>query len=411
MRKRVHAITLLVVLSTALYGQSGLERYGFGLQPSHGDVFSRGVGGITAVPPGEDQWLTALPASWQFARQTILHASGALNQVNIGQVGRYQRTGPDNFQLLLHTNNRTAYGLGLSPVTRVDLVFQDSVCTTLYAGDTLGYVQTQSIAGGLSSFYLGLSRKVGSSVALGIKLDILAGSIVQNDTVFFLTALGRRDVYESVVADRSLTFGGYGLELSLLALKLPGIKGQAGLQVYLPLTFAVDEARRNYGLYAATRVKYEQVGLPRTLKLGYAYDIVRGQRVMVEGSYSALPKSNKHDIIFGRHIQSRQALRIGWSKIPLTTDELVPQRYYYRMGFYLQRYYLSGSTGKSIADFGITGGGGIRSLRFGHRLSFALQVGRRRGDPLINESENYISLSVGVSAGERWFNRPKKRWE
>lgn len=80
------------------------------------------------------------------------------------------------------------------------------------------------------------------------------------------------------------------------------------------------------------------------------------------------------------------------------------------MGFYRKVYYLSSLKNDPLAEFAFSAGIGFRSRGFGHRVDFAIQIGRRDG--LFDvQFEDFYQLSVGVTTAELWFMRPNKRWD
>ena len=119
----------------------------------------------------------------------------------------------------------------------------------------------------------------------------------------------------------------------------------------------------------------------------------------------------EHDLLFNQHLEGTWAIRVAWSRVPGGSETPDPGRLYYRVGFYRIAYYLSDLNDKPLTEFGFTTGIGLRSMRTGTRLDFSLQYGRR-GDGLAGvQPENFYSLSMGVTTGERWFSRPTKKWD
>ena len=406
----VRIAVLVLGLVTPVAAQSSLELVGFGMvQPVPG-IVSQGIGGITTVPGGTQEWLYSTPSTWHQIRATQLHVALASGETRLGDLGTYNRAGLQNFQFLIHANRRTSYGVGIQPVTRVDLALRDSTGVDILGQDTIRYVQDRSSEGGISAFKLGFSRRIGPAVSLGVSLDILFGSLVQSDELRFSDKGGRDDLF-NMFAERRLEFSGQRLALSLLAAVPPKSKGWLGIKAVLPLTLKLIEVQHYYGLSRSIPpLRHGDVGSPASIVVGYGMDIALKHRVMAEAGFSRLLKAAKNDIVFGRHLKETRSLRVGWSRIPSGDEAWFIGRLYYHMGFYRKVYYLSVSKNDPLAEFAFSAGIGFRSRGFGHRVDFAIQIGRRDG--LFDvQFEDFYRLSVGVTTTELWFMRPNKRWD
>lgn len=411
MIRRMSILTALALgLSAQLPAQSGLEMYGFGMQVPTADVVSKGMADITTVPAGRAGSLASSLASWSNIRLTQLHVSGGLTRTQINSYGQFEQIGAQNFQFLLHVNRRTAYGVVIRPVTRVNMFVE--VPEIAYPGsDTLRFVHSQSSVGGMTALDLGYSRRIRPSVSVGAAINILFGTLVQQDTIRFTNRGLRNDLPDSMAARQTLEFNGQTITLSLLVNMLPLNRGQLGLELLLPVRMRLASVRSHTGMTTTESQRYTRVGLPYRVKIGYGYNVTPRQRLLAEVAIMQLPSRNEHDLLFGRHLEGTRAIRVAWSRVPGGSETPDPGRLYYRVGFYRIAYYLSDLNDKPLTEFGITTGIGLRSMRTGTRLDFSLQYGRR-GDGLAGvQPENFYSLSMGVTTGERWFSRPTKKWD
>lgn len=412
MIRRISILTTLVLgLSAQLPAQSGLEFYGFGMQAPTADVVSKGMADITTVPGGRAAYLASAPASWNNIRLTQLHVSGGLTRTQIHPYGQFEQIGAQNFQFLLHVNRRTAYGVGLRPVTRVNMFVEVPETVAFLGPDTLLFVQSQSSVGGMTALDLGYSRRIRPSVSIGAAINILFGTLTQRDTLEFIYRGQRDDLPPAMTAGQTLEFNGQTITLSLLANRFPRTRGQLGLELLLPLRLNLAAVKWHSGITTRESQRYTKVGLPYRVKIGYGLNVTPRQRLLAEVAILQLPRANEHDLVFDRHLEGTRAIRVAWSRVPGGRGTPNPGRIYYRVGFYRIAYYLSGSNRNPLVELGFTTGIGLRSLRTGTRLDLSLQYGRR-GDGLPEvQSENFFSLSIGVTTGERWFSRPTKKWD
>ena len=409
------ARTIFFVVLTSLAGslgaQSFLEQYGFGQVQPEADVVGQGMGGITVLPMGLRSSHFSLPASWHRARRTKLQIGLIHNGIEVDGGGSFSRDALQNFQFLAHLTNRAAFGVVLRPLTRVDMSFLDATGNTIIGGDSLAYDQHRTISGGQSVLAVGYSRRINSRLSLGLALDVIFGTLTQADTLnIFTTSDHSGDLFQRLVAQRRYEFSGRVLALSLLADQVGVPAGLLGFQVRIPLGLTIVNHFRNSSLGTASQNRRIEAGLPLEARLGYGFSPAPNHLLAAELGWSALAKSDANELVFDNHIEKTYDLRLGWSKVPVGAEKLEPGRLYYRVGFYYRRYYLSRSNNEPLGEIGLTAGLGYRSLRTGHRLDLALQLGRRAAPAGIGE-ERFVNLSLGVTTAELWFLRPKKKWD
>lgn len=408
--RRIIFIVVLIALAGGLQAQSFLEQYGFGQVQPEADVVGQGMGGITVLPMDLRSSHFSQPASWHRVRRTRLQVGLAHNGIEAAGGANYRRDAFQQLQFLAHLTNRAAFGVVLRPLTRVDISILDTIGTTNTDVSDLGYDQHRSISGGQSALTVGYSRRMSSRLSLGVALDVIFGSLTQADTLIFTSSERRGDLFGHMIAAQRLEFAGKVLALSLLADRVGGSSGLAGLQLRLPLDLTIVDHTSNSLLNTESQRRHRKAGLPLEARLGYGWSPVPNHLLAAELGWSSLAKPGANDLVFGRHINRIYDLRLGWSKVPVNVERLKPARLYYRVGFYYRSYYISPSNNESLDEIGLTAGVGYRSLPPRHRVDLALQLGRRAVPTGIGE-ERFISLSLGVTTGELWFLRPKKMWD
>lgn len=404
------AAVVAMVWIYPLSGQSGLELAGFGLAKNATfDVISQGMAGFRTVPESKVGWLYESVASWQRIRGTQLHASIEATRSSLGKLGSGGQVAPQNIHFLMHANRRTSFGFGLQPMTRVDMVVSN-IDTSFIGQDTLSYTQRRGSVGGLSSLRVGHSKKVRNSISVGIALNVIFGTLAQYDTLVF-QSMGSQSLFPSLTAERRLEFGGETLELSVMTDITPKYDGDLGFLLVLPLGLQAKENRRYINQAILDPVRHRDLQTPVSLSVGYGRRIADKQRIMSELAYADVMMGETNNLVFGRHIRRTRTFRMGWSRSPGDDEVLAIGRLHYRMGFYYHEYYLSGLQNDLLTEFAVSAGFGYRSPKFGHRLDFAVQFGRRDGILTGAGEENFFRASVGVTTAELWFVRPKKKWD
>ena len=408
--RRTIFIVVLIFLAGGLRAQSFLEQYGFGQVQPEADVVGQGMGGITVLPMGLNSSHFSLPASWHRTRRTKLQIGLIHNEIEVDGGGSFSRDALQHFQFLAHLTNRAAYGVVLRPLTRVDISILATDSTDI-GGSNLAYDQHRTISGGQSALTVGYSRRISSRLSLGLALDVVFGSLTQADTVLFIGSERRGDLFEQLVAEQRLEFVGKVLAISLLADQVGGSSGLLGFQLRLPLDLTIVTHTSNSVLSTGSQKRRLEAGLPLEARVGYGWSPAPNHLLATELGWSSLVKPNaNNDLVFRRHIKKIYELRLGWSKVPVGAEKLDPTRLYYRVGFYYRTYYISRPNNVSLGEIGLTAGLGYRSLPLGQRVDLALQLGRREAPSGMGE-ERFVNLSLGVTTGELWFLRPKKKWD
>ena len=75
-------------------------------------------------------------------------------------------------------------------------------------------------------------------------------------------------------------------------------------------------------------------------------------------------------------------------------------------GGYLKQFDFSRST---YIDYGVTFGLGFEYLGNSQELNVSLCVGKRESFVIQGEDENYISFNFGITTGEKWFMKRKRK--
>ena len=123
---------IILSWSIPVTGQSALGIYGFGMVQPPADIISQGIGNITAIPIDASEYLYALPASWQNIRSTQLHGAVSLDAASFAEQGGYHEVMLRSIRFLAHVNSKTAYGIAIRPVTRVDATLQYDTLNVLF---------------------------------------------------------------------------------------------------------------------------------------------------------------------------------------------------------------------------------------------------------------------------------------
>ncbi|MEE9465577.1 MAG: hypothetical protein V3W14_08425 [Candidatus Neomarinimicrobiota bacterium] len=413
-RPPIYLLFSIGCLAAGLSGQSLLESYGFGQPQPEADVVGQSMGGISVLPMVRGSSHYSLPASWHLIRRTQFQVGLTHNEVLPDGGGLYRRDVFQQAQFLAHQTNRAAFGVGMRPLTRVDLAMIDTTTGAQALGpDNLTFNQMRKLSGGMSAFRVGYSRRVTGELSLGLSLDFIFGTLNQLDTLIFTDWGSRNDLPLDLISKRRMEFTGKALGLSLLWDRGEDNRGFVGMQMQFPLNLDLITHSQSTGLAGESTIRQSGVGLPFEARIGYGYSLTASQLILAELGFSTLPAAHAHKQVFGRYLKRTGELRLGWSKTPPEGSEFQPGRFYYRVGFSYLAYYLSALNNAPsgvLNEFSLTAGVGFRSLPPRNRLDLAVQYGLRNG-PWLELQEKFVRLSMSVTTGELWFMRPKKKWD
>ena len=406
-----HYFAVTCLLLGWAYGQSGLELYGFGMPQPEGDAISSGIGGITVLTTDAKRHLFGSTASWYKARGTQLSAILGTQTVSIGDTEDSRRSGLYGINFLAHLNLRSAWGMFISPSTRIDMSSSNTDSIQYSPGDVLQYEATGRVMGGISKFGVGYSRKLSSNISLGVSAQFLLGSIARLDTLTFADPGTHSDIYPRLAAEQRTEFTGRTIAVNIAYAGIPITDGEVGLTIELPLGLKAYRIQKNPILPELTGVRIADIGYPLNVKIGYAHPLAPDQRLLFEYSLSNLPRGNQHDMLFGQYIQRQSTIRGGWSRFRREREESILGKFDYRVGFHFTKYYISASDNGNLSEKGLSAGLGYIFNRTGQRLDIAFAIGDRADFGLQLESEKFYRITVGFSTAELWFNRPKKQWD
>lgn len=403
-------VAAIVILLSSAAAQSSLDLVGFGLVHSTPDVVGQGIGGITSVPPGMNQWLSTAPASWNRIRATQLHAAFSASRTNLSDSESLAYTGLENLQFLIFINQRTSYNISIQPVTRALITLRDTAGIDTFGLDA-SYIHDQSFEGGISSFKLGFSKRIGTTVSVGANLDILFGTLIQEDYLEFLNKGDLEYPNSSITSERRLEFNGQRLELGFLADVPPQSGGELGINAVIPLRLKMIDVQVSNSWFEPNRTVHRDIGTQADITMGYSVGLAEKYRFLTEIELTRLVKGEENDMLFGRVLDGTRSLRIGFTRNPGEDEPLSIGRLYYRVGFSCTNYYLSSLKNRPLTEFGFSLGLGFQAQSTGSRLESAIQIGRRDGLPGKVQTEDFWRISIGVVTSELWFARPNKRWD
>ena len=417
---------------------SPYSRYGLGdLAPNH-NIFTRGMGGITAGVVDYQSINFVNPATLASVTNTIFDIGAEADFRTLKSINPVKKFNSANslfsylqlaFPLTTEKMRKKdiTWGMsfGLKPVSKINYKIESR--TRLAGIDSLYTLYEGN--GGLNHAFVGTGIKI-KNVSFGINAGYMFGSkdystrkIFVNDTVQYYksntanqTTIGGLFIngglqYEAVLnkdkkneSPKVLRFGAYGNLQQKLNAKRDDIVE----------TFNYDDNTADFRIDSVYEKKNLKgtVEYPSTLGIGFSYT---DEHWLFGADYEISKWSNYRYYGQTDQVQNNWAIRIGGQYYPAKVGTPV-KKYFnfvkYRAGFFYGPDYVK--TNSSRPEYGFTLGTGM-PLTSLQRLSYtgeyvvlntALEIGGR-GDKKTNLRENMVRFSIGVSMNARWFRKLK----
>ncbi len=332
------------------------------------------------------------------------------------QIGVNFKIGPDQ-----------QFGLGVKPWTRHDFYLLEQLGDHPVVQFDDSYFSSVSKfhgVGGISHFFLNYSAKVNEQYALGLQWDVEFGSQEIIDSILTYSAYTNPETGE-------MTYGGTPIETTALERKnrFSGNLFQLEGRYFSDRQQIVVSAAIRTNLKVVSDTYFFSSGsAPKTsvsegfslTELGIGYLVHTGENT---GWIGEMHLNGSTDIpiellLFEKNGAAGQSVsggyfyrydnpRIGaWNTLSGRIGAYFTRRDFNSVSISDA---LSNLDGKAYHDFGITCGLGMEYIRNSNYVDIGLKIGQRSGVFPEYETERYIELVVGLSTGEAWFVKRKRK--
>jgi len=424
---------LILITGIGFSQSTGLSVYGVGEKIDNTDPASLAMGNSSFFSGNSKHISNGSPSSlWRSALTRFTIHSG-LNYLSTGQFPDQLQHNLTSFSILFPVGNKKVFGLGLKPTYRTnkltvtDEEFQFIGADESITGTPIAYKNTYTIDGGISEMFLEYSRKLTPHFSGGIKYSLLFGNQILKDELY---------TYD-VVIDTSSSFGLLINEIvdngeTLYVKAENGVMTEvnkfrkfSGSSISAEGRYSSEkhELVLNVSINGKTKVEttnqitvgnststniFENsaTNLSSDIGLGYRYKISNNSGITVEihnkspfnipenaAIFDIMPPGEK-SIHFGSYYQFRNS-KIGyWNNLNI------------RGGAYLKNLDF---TDGIFRDVGATFGIGFEYLGNTQSVDLALRLGKKESRLLIGEYEEYISFHIGITTGEKWFMKRRRK--
>jgi hypothetical protein len=417
---------------------SPYSRYGLGdLSPNH-NIFTRGMGGISAAVTDYQSINFVNPASLANIPNTIFDVGAEVDTRTLRSLTPAKKFKSTNtifsylqlgFPLTTEKmrKKQISWGMnfGLKPVTKVNYKIEkfsrlsgiDSLYT-LYEG-----------TGGLNQVFVGTGLKV-KNLGFGINAGYMFGNKNYSSKLEFIndTVIYAKGNFEKKTTFNGLLITG-GLQYDIVLNKdkkkeLPkilrlGVYGNVQQKLMakrdvIDETFSFDANAGTFridSVYEEKEVK-GKIEYPASFGAGFTY---QDEHWLFGADFEKTNWNKYREYGAAGEVQNNWVIRAGGQYYPAKANTPV-KKYFnfvkYKAGFFYGPDYIK--TNNSRPEYGLTVGAGmpLTSLRYINysgefvMLNTALEIGGR-GDKKNNIRENMVRFSIGISMNARWFAKRK----
>ncbi|MFH1213843.1 MAG: hypothetical protein V1681_07125 [Candidatus Neomarinimicrobiota bacterium] len=403
------SLIIVAIFSLSGWAQiSNYANYGFGIQSPSSSVRLLGMGNAGIAVRDSMSLNQSNPALWQGFGSTSLQGQMYSTTVSVSEQDFLGgNTHFSGFSFKMPAGKRMGLTIGLAPITRVHskTAFSDSLN---FQADDVYYTSEIELIGGLSELYLGGGYRISNCISVGLKTSFLFGNYVVRNHTEINSVTDLESYYK-----RTLAIDGNKISLGVLfsdrgqRFNVAAVLDKSSQLKYwtkIENTYGPDTTR------AAVKFDY-----PTNLTIGTSYKFAKTLAVNADlrlGFYDG--EVFKKFYIF-QQIDSLSDSRntigfsLGVEKSPrhsLMNSFL--QNLYYRGGVYYQTEPVYRNSG--IAEYGVSAGVSVPFFNNLNRIDLALTYGLREGFLKQNIGlEKIFSMHIGITTGEPWFRKYKRR--
>ena len=424
----------LILITGIGYSQAtGLSIYGVGEKMDNTDPASLAMGNSSFFSGNSKHISNGSPSSVWRSSLTRFTIHSGLNYLSTTQFPDQHQQNLTSFSILFPVGNKKVIGLGIKPTYRTnkltvtDEEFQFIGADESITGAPIAYKNSYTIDGGISEIFFEYSRKLTPHFSGGIKYSLLFGNLILKDELYTydvvidtsysggllikefedngytLYAIAVNDVMTEVNKYRKFSGsnisaeGRYSMERHELVLNVL-IKGKTKVETTNQITVENSTSTNTF--------ENSATNLSSDIGLGYRYKISNNSGITVElhnkspfnipenaAIFDIMPPAES-SIHFGSYYQFRNS-KIGyWNNLNI------------RGGAYVKNLDF---TDGIFRDVGATVGLGIEYLGNTQSVDLALRLGKKESRLLIGEYEEYISFHIGITTGEKWFMKRRRK--
>ena len=424
---------LILITGIGFSQATGLSAYGVGEKIHNSDPASLALGNSSFFSGNSKHISIDSPSSLWRSTLTRFSVHSGFNYLSTAQYPDQYQQNLTSFSILFPVGIKKVFGFGLQPTYRsnklniTDEDFKFIGADESITGAPIAYKNTYAIDGGISELFLLYSQKLTHNISGGIKYSLLFGNQILNDELYtydiqfdtsssggllinefvdnedtlyakadnpVMTEINKHRIFSgsSISAEGRYADEKHELVVSLM------LNGKINVETTNQLTM-VNLPTSNTFKNSSTKVSSD-------IGLGYRYKILNNSGMTVEihnkspfnipenaAIFNIMPPGEK-SIHFGSYYQIRNSKISYWNNLNI------------RGGAYAKDLEFTDGVFK---DVGGTIGFGLEYLGNTQSIDFAFRFGKKDSRLIIGEYEEYISFHIGITTGEKWFMKRRRK--
>lgn len=415
MIKKIIVSVLLFVATSSIAQQSTsspYSLYGLGLEKFEGSIANKSMAGLSLYSDGVTANLQN-PASYSDLKLTSFGVGASYATTNIKAeegTGTGKATTLDYLAIAIPAG-KFGFGFGLQPYRSVG--YRVMAFGTDETGD---FEQELKGSGNVNRVYLGAGAEVVKGLKLGAEIQYNFGRLEEERLKFAETTFSSQLTNQSNVSGVSYTFSGiydYAIEENFVMRSTViysasgGIKSE-NFQERAVVSVIDGQVVTQQDSELTENVPDRSFELPSTITVGLSFS--KARKWFLGGEAYSTENNDYQDRFTDRtgvNYTNAFGVKGGGFYIPkFNSLTSYFNRITYRAGMHYDKLGLE-INGTDINEFGISFGLGLPLPREYSTLDIGFEVGSRGQVSATTIKENYISVSVGLSLGQKWFKKRK----
>lgn len=410
-------LVLLLFLS-ALFSQSTMNGYGYGMFSQNDEAAILGSGSVGLLPSFKNDVSLSNPSTWHKLSFTYLNTSFESQSNKFGSSSS-KNSGLASAKLIIPSKQKISFGLTFKPLFSREITIVDSTFNEfIFAGsDTLDYSRSNKTGGGSSMAQFAVGYKLTDTDDIGLGIDVIFGSsrssqnliIDSNDHLLQSRDYFSGSLIEFYYTTRRFSFNDNPLVLSLnynFSLNDIDVENES-YQAFLDLNSNNYHDSQDYPNVAAalmpTNTTFKNEISISDFKAGIDYEFAERYHAQLEvQSWNNNGKNALSSSLYPGYIEGKSKINIGFLKFakPYSTD-----KFHFRAGLSFSDYEIKNLD--NVKEVGLGLGVGIEFGLMRNQIDIGYNLVNR--DNIYNVgSETVQSFNVGVSIGDLWFVKRRK---
>jgi len=424
---------LILITGIGFSQATGLSAYGVGEKIHNSDPASLALGNSSFFSGNFKHISIDSPSSLWRSTLTRFSIHSGFNYLSTAQYPDQHQQNLTSFSILFPVGIKKVLGFGLQPTYRsnklniTDEDFKFIGADESITGAPIAYRNIYTIDGGISELFLMYSQKLTHNISGGIKYSLLFGNQILDDELYtydveFDTSLSggllinkfvdNEDTLYAIANNSVMTEINKHRKFSGSSISAEGRyadeKHEFVINLMLNGKINVETTNQLTMVNSSTTNTFENsaTNFSSNFGLGYRYKILNNSGITVEihnrspfnipenaAIFNIMPP-REESIHFGSYYQIRNSKISYWNNLNI------------RGGAYAKNLEFADGDFK---DVGGTIGFGLEYLGNTQSIDFAFRFGKKDSRLIIGEYEEYISFHIGITTGEKWFMKRRRK--